>query len=66
MLTGENRKYEGTGSCGRVEGSLERQDWKVLDMTREIRSLKLFAMEKVVEVSKCELFGDNDEVYIRD
>lgn len=43
VLTGDGRKNEGTGSAGRVEGSLERQDWKD-GMTREIRSLKRLAI----------------------
>lgn len=42
-LTGESLQNEGTGLVGRVEGSLERQDWKD-GMTREILSLKRFAI----------------------
>ncbi|CAL5326355.1 unnamed protein product [Camellia sinensis] len=40
---GDSRRNEGTGSSGRVEGSLERQDWKD-GITREILSLKRFAI----------------------
>jgi hypothetical protein len=43
VLTGEGRKNEGTGFDGRVEGSLERQDWKD-GMTREIRNLRRLAI----------------------
>lgn len=39
--SGEN---EGTGSWGRLEGSLERQDCKVVAMTLQILSLKRFAI----------------------
>ena len=43
VLTGEVRTNEGTGFDGRVEGSLERQDWKD-GMTREIRNLRRLAI----------------------
>lgn len=36
VLIGESRRNEGTGFAGRDEGSLERQDRKDLEKTREI------------------------------
>lgn len=47
LSTGEGLKIEGTGSAGRVAGSLERQDWKD-GMTLEIRSLKRLAIFSVL------------------
>lgn len=40
-LTGENRRNEGTGLDGSIEGSFERQDWKD-GITRDIRNLNRF------------------------
>ena len=42
-MSGEGRKNEGTGLAGRVEGSLEQQDWKD-GITREIRNLRRLAI----------------------
>lgn len=63
-LTGESLKNEGTGFDGRVDGSLERQDWKD-GITRENFCLKRLAIFclcslglvfKGFAVSKHELF----------
>jgi len=54
-MSGEGRKnIEGTGLAGRVEGSLEQQDWKD-GITREIRNLRRLAIFLLLStVNVCE------------
>lgn len=51
-MSGEGRKNEGTGLAGRVEGSLEQQDWKD-GITREIRNLRRLAIFCFFQLLMC-------------